>query len=73
MTFLSTGQVADLLQVNLHRIEYLTRDRQIRPTKGPTGIFLWTFRDVCIAAKLLKITTPSEETFVEATNQRLFR
>lgn len=52
---LSTGQVARLLRVAPHRLGYLTRDQQLRPTKGPTGAFLWTTADVTRAATLLGI------------------
>ena len=63
MIFLSAGQVADLLQVNTHRLEYLTRDHQIRPLKGPTGAFLWIYQEVTLAAKLLRVPVPSQDDF----------
>ncbi len=62
-TLLSTGLVADLLRVPVHRLAYLTRDRQIRPPKGPTGAFVWRFEDVRAAAKLLGGETPTAEDF----------
>lgn len=64
MTFLSTGLVAALLGVTTHRLEYLVRDRQIRPAKGPTGTFMWMYQDVARVARLLKVKAPSEETFL---------
>ena len=73
MTSLSTGQVAELLKINSHRLEYLTRDRQVRPMKGFVGAFHWSFLDVCQAARLLKIEPPTEEAFQQAaagTHQR---
>lgn len=58
MQFLSTGQVADLLGVPAHRVEYLTRDRKLRPAKGPTGAFHWTWNDIRAAAELLGVAEP---------------
>jgi len=57
----STGQVADLLGVKTHRLEYLLRDRQVRPRKGPTGAFYWIPEDIRYAAKLLGVSRPSKE------------
>jgi len=68
MKTLSTGQVADLLGVNLHRLDYLTRDRQIRPQKGPTGIFMWTYENVTFAARLIQEKPPSEDEFLQVAN-----
>ena len=56
----STGQVAELVGVHLHRLDYLTRDRQIRPPKGPTGAFLWSAADIMAAAKRLGVDLPDE-------------
>ena len=58
MQLLSTGQVADLLGVYSHRVEYLTRDRKVRPAKGPTGAFYWTWEEVRLAAKFLGLAEP---------------
>lgn len=66
MKYLSTGIVADLLAVPTHRLEYLTRDRQIRPAKGPTGAFLWTYQEVVQASKNLRVPLPSEKDFYNA-------
>jgi hypothetical protein len=63
MAHLSTGQVADLLHVPVHRLAYLTRDRQLRPVKGPTGAFAWSFTDVQRAARLLGVGLPSQAAF----------
>ena len=66
MAHLSTGSVAELLGVATHRIEYLLRDRQIRPGKGPTGAFLWAYDDVKKLASLLGTPSPSEHEFRKA-------
>lgn len=66
MKYLSTGAVADLLGVPTHKLDYLTRDRQIRPTKGPTGVFFWTYLEVSGAARLMGVPAPSEEDFLSA-------
>lgn len=67
MNHLSTGGVASLLAIHRHRLDYLTRDRQIRPAKGPTGAFIWTFADVIRAAELLGLPSPSPEAFARPT------
>ena len=51
----STGMVVELLDVPTHRIEYLIRDRKIRPAKGPTGAFNWTRDEVLRAASMLGV------------------
>ena len=61
------GQVAELLDAATHRLDYLTRDRQIRPLKGPTGAFARSHEDVVKAAKLLQLSPPTEEEFREVT------
>lgn len=53
----STGMVAEVLGVPTHRIDYLVRDRKIRPTKGPTGAFHWSAKDVLQAAEMLGVLT----------------
>ena len=53
----STGQVAEELGVPTHRLEYLLRDRQIRPEKGPTGAFAWSESDFRMAGRLLGLDT----------------
>jgi len=63
MRFISSGQLADLLRVPTHRLDYLTRDRQIRPAKSPTGSFMWSYDDVTRAATLLDVPLPSRENF----------
>ena len=63
MTRLSTGQVADLFRIQVHRLDYLTRDRQIRPPKGPTGAFAWSYQNVKQAARLLGLAAPNEADF----------
>ena len=63
MRFLSSGQVADLLHVPVHRLAYLTRDRQLRPAKGPTGAFAWSYDEVCRAARFFQFPVPSEDEF----------
>ena len=63
MDHLSSGRVAELLAVPTHRLEYLTRDRQVRPIKGPTGAFAWTYQDVARAAKLLDVRPPTRAQF----------
>ena len=65
MTRLSTGQVADLFRIQVHRLDYLTRDRQIRPEKGPTGAFAWSYQDVSRAARLLGLPAPTEAEYEE--------
>lgn len=70
IAFLATGQLAELLGVPAHRLSYLTRDRQIRPRKGATGAFLWTFDEATRAARLLKVAPPSEAAFQEAAGGR---
>ncbi len=55
MLLLSTGSVAELLNVQTHRFAYLTQDRKVRPSKGPTGAFLWSLDDVARAAELLRV------------------
>lgn len=69
MDFLSTGAVAELLTVETHRLGYLTRDRQIRPFKGPTGAFLWSYEEVCRAAELSGIGIPTAQEFREKVRQ----
>ena len=54
----SSGQVSDDLDVPPHRLDYLTRDRQVRPAKGPTGAFEWTLEDIKLAARLLDVDVP---------------
>lgn len=68
MNRISTGQLADLLDVHTHRIAYLTRDRLIRPPKSPTGSFLWNLSLARRAAEQLGVPAPSQEDF-EATAQ----
>lgn len=63
MRYFSTGQAAELLGILAHRLEYLTRDRQLRPAKGPTGAFNWTYEDVVRAAHLLGIPAPPQAAF----------
>lgn len=63
MLRISTGQLADLLDVPTHRISYLTRDRVIRPPKSPTGTFLWDLSLACRAAELLDVAEPSVARF----------
>ena len=61
--YLSSGRVAELLGVPTHRLDYLTRDRQVRPIKGPTGAFVWTYQNVTRAAKLLELSPSTREQF----------
>lgn len=61
MIYRSTGQVAELFGIPLHRLDYLTRDRIIRPTKGPTGAFMWTPEEIRLAARRLGIEPLSKE------------
>lgn len=58
MAQFSTGKVAEFLGVPTHRIDYLIRDRKIRPAKGPTGAFDWTPTHVRQAAEMLGVLTP---------------
>jgi hypothetical protein len=64
--FLPSGLVADLLGIPVHRLGYLTRDRQLRPRKGHTGAFMWSWKDVLRASQLLKVAEPDERAFREA-------
>ena len=63
MMNLSSGQVASLFDIETHRLEYLTRDRKIRPRKGPTGAFAWSYEDVQRAAELLHLPALTEADF----------
>ena len=72
-TLLSTGLVADLLRVPVHRLAYLTRDRQLRPPKGPTGAFVWRFEDVCTVARLLGVDVPTSGAFEALATTRAGR
>ena len=65
MDHLSSGQVAEVLGVPPHRLDYLTRDRQVRPSKGPTGAFAWTYHNVVKVAELLELPSPSRQEFRE--------
>jgi hypothetical protein len=65
----STGQVVALLGVPTHRIEYLLRDRKIRPAKGPTGAFTWTPEEVIRAASALGVLTPELEARLAASRE----
>ena len=58
MKSFSSGQVADELGVSPHRLQYLLRDRHVRPAKGPTGAFEWTLDDIKRAARLLDVEVP---------------
>jgi hypothetical protein len=69
VTLHSTGQVVDLLGVPTHRIEYLLRDRKIRPAKGPTGAFNWTSAEVLQAAAALGVLTPELEARLEGRRE----
>lgn len=69
MNYLSSGQVAQLLGVATHRLDYLTRDRQVRPRKGPTGAFVWRYQEVVKAAELLEVRPPTREGFRETALQ----
>ncbi len=63
---LSTGLVAQFLGTTKHRLDYLTRDRQVRPLKGQTGAFVWSWADVTQAAALLGLPAPDENHFRQA-------
>lgn len=58
---LSTGQVADLLRVQRHRIDYVTRQHRIRPLKTGTGAFEWTLQEVQDLAALLGASAPKRK------------
>lgn len=67
--FFSTGQVVELLGVPTHRIEYLLRDRKLRPAKGPTGAFHWTESEVRAAAGMLGVALSDVESRLRASGE----
>jgi len=50
--YLSTRQVAERLGIRTDRLSQLVYRRSIRePSRGPSGFFLWTAKDVARAEK----------------------
>ena len=63
MRFLSSGQVADLLGVPAHRLEYFTRDQPGPAVQGATGAFLWSYSEVVQVARLIGVPGPNQADF----------